>query len=542
MLTEIICDKFIQEKIVFKNGLNVVLGDEESSNSIGKSTLLLIIDFIFGGKEYITKKNGSVNALGHHEFKYSFKFDDERYYFTRGTENKNSVWICDDLYNKKTELTLDEYLEKLGKLYKLDTNIISLREMIAPFIRVWGKQASELYSKPLNAVDSENYELILGKFFKLYDKYYKYNEYKSKCTSLKKTKERIKYAEKSQVIPQLLKSTYKTAKSDANRLSDEISKLKSELIGNTSTFDSIVSNEILALKSKKDGYTRKRNIAIQHLELIDANLKLKGSIQHYELEQLLDYFPNINIKRLSEIDSFHGEISTILKSALDTRKKQLINELTELNSEISNIEHEISSKLSINEEDIPKYVIDKIQNLTLEKNKSEQVIEYYDIKKDAEDKLKTLTPELNKIVEDNIRDISRLINTTIQNIYSKIYSNSKIPPELTIEEKKYSYTSPTDTGTGSTHASLITFDLAIMKTTKLPLLIHDSLLLKQIENSAYEHIIDCYNIQNKQIFISTDNISKYNSRTQKIINNHSIISLSKDRRLFGIAWDEKKVD
>ena len=47
MLTEIICDKFIQEKIVFKNGLNVVLGDEESSNSIGKSTLLLIIDFIF---------------------------------------------------------------------------------------------------------------------------------------------------------------------------------------------------------------------------------------------------------------------------------------------------------------------------------------------------------------------------------------------------------------------------------------------------------------------------------------------------------------
>ena len=42
MLREIICDKFKEKKIEFHDGLNVVLGDEQGSNSIGKSTFLMI--------------------------------------------------------------------------------------------------------------------------------------------------------------------------------------------------------------------------------------------------------------------------------------------------------------------------------------------------------------------------------------------------------------------------------------------------------------------------------------------------------------------
>lgn len=38
MLKEIICSKFKQSKIEFHKGLNVILGDELGSNSIGKST------------------------------------------------------------------------------------------------------------------------------------------------------------------------------------------------------------------------------------------------------------------------------------------------------------------------------------------------------------------------------------------------------------------------------------------------------------------------------------------------------------------------
>ena len=72
MLKKIICDKFIENEIVFHNGLNVVLGDDIASNSIGKTTLLMIIDFIFGGNDYINKNKDVIENLGHHTFNFIF--------------------------------------------------------------------------------------------------------------------------------------------------------------------------------------------------------------------------------------------------------------------------------------------------------------------------------------------------------------------------------------------------------------------------------------------------------------------------------------
>ena len=46
MLYEIVCDKFKQNRIEFHNGLNVILGTNEGDNSIGKSSFLLIVDFV----------------------------------------------------------------------------------------------------------------------------------------------------------------------------------------------------------------------------------------------------------------------------------------------------------------------------------------------------------------------------------------------------------------------------------------------------------------------------------------------------------------
>ncbi len=39
--------------IQFKRGLNVILGKDDGAMSIGKSSTLLAIDFVFGGDTYI---------------------------------------------------------------------------------------------------------------------------------------------------------------------------------------------------------------------------------------------------------------------------------------------------------------------------------------------------------------------------------------------------------------------------------------------------------------------------------------------------------
>ena len=54
MLVEIMCDEFKDHgtprgRIQLHAGLNTVMGSSSGSNSIGKSTFLMIIDFVFGG-------------------------------------------------------------------------------------------------------------------------------------------------------------------------------------------------------------------------------------------------------------------------------------------------------------------------------------------------------------------------------------------------------------------------------------------------------------------------------------------------------------
>ena len=77
MLCEIYCEKFHQNRITFHEGLNTILGDKNGSNSIGKSTFLMIIDFVFGGKDYLNKSIDVQNNIKKHEICFTFLFSDK---------------------------------------------------------------------------------------------------------------------------------------------------------------------------------------------------------------------------------------------------------------------------------------------------------------------------------------------------------------------------------------------------------------------------------------------------------------------------------
>lgn len=69
MLYEIICDEFKEKQITFNNNLNVVLGDDIGTNSIGKSSFLMILDFVFGGNDYLLKSTDIQRNVGQHIIK-----------------------------------------------------------------------------------------------------------------------------------------------------------------------------------------------------------------------------------------------------------------------------------------------------------------------------------------------------------------------------------------------------------------------------------------------------------------------------------------
>src|SRR6476619_6253279 len=107
MLYEIICDKFMQNRVEFQAGLNTVLGDDYGSNSIGKSTFLMIVDFVFGGKDYVMKSSDIQRNIGNHELKFCFIFDKQKYFFSRNTNDLESVNKCNENYNILSNISLD---------------------------------------------------------------------------------------------------------------------------------------------------------------------------------------------------------------------------------------------------------------------------------------------------------------------------------------------------------------------------------------------------------------------------------------------------
>jgi len=95
MLSEISSDQFRVGAIQFHQGLNTVLGDKNATNSIGKTSLLLVIDFGFGGSSLIENSPDIVAELGDHDYFFSFEFDSESYCFRRGTRQPDVVYKCD---------------------------------------------------------------------------------------------------------------------------------------------------------------------------------------------------------------------------------------------------------------------------------------------------------------------------------------------------------------------------------------------------------------------------------------------------------------
>ena len=129
MLYEICCDQFYQKHIVFNPGLSVVLGTDTGDNSIGKSTFLLIVDYVFGGKAYAGATD-IINNVGPHDIYFSFIFNGEPFRFCRNSIHVPTVWKCNESYEKTEEIDLDDYCKWLDSKYDMALPELTFRDAV----------------------------------------------------------------------------------------------------------------------------------------------------------------------------------------------------------------------------------------------------------------------------------------------------------------------------------------------------------------------------------------------------------------------------
>ncbi len=533
MLVEIQCDKFRTQSITFHKGLNAILGDENATNSIGKSSLLMVIDFVYGGKTLLTYNKDIVEELGHHDYFMSFKFDEEIYRFRRGTYEPDIVYKCGVDYTPITPITIEQYTAFLKAAYEINIDDISFRSFVGLYLRVWGKENLNV-RKPLHIVQSMSGKNCVDNLIKTFGRYSTLKELTGNLKKKEEENKSLKSAIKNQIIPKINKRHYKDNEEKIDLLESEINDIKVHLAKYATNIAEVVNREILELKIQKDDLLETKLKIQSKLSRIKRNINENRHIKSKHFDGLIHFFPEINKEKLTNIEEFHSKVSKLLRIELLETEKEIEDQLSLINGELSEIDFKMAKSLT--SVDSPDQIIDRVYDISKSLYTAKNENTYYKNEDALKNDIKALKEELSNEKTTVINLLQKTINDKIKRIVTAVFSPVRKSPTIMLKESNYSYEVFEDTGTGTAYASLIVLDLAIFDLTIMPFIAHDSLLFKNIENDSVAELFKVYSGTEKQSFVAIDEVDKYGDKTSSLLRSNSVIQLDDKNVLYVKDW------
>lgn len=533
MLIEIRCEIFREQAITFHEGLNVVLGDSVATNSIGKSALLMVLDFVFGGETFLDHNKDVVYELGEHDYYFSFKFGDHSYFFRRGTYKPDLVYACNDKYEEEEPLSIEDYKAFLKTAYSLTDIDLTFRSIVSLFSRVWGKENLDV-KQPLHNFKSQKSSECITNIIKVFKQYDSIRVLSEDFKRKNEEKATISKAFKEGLIPKITKPQYKKNLTAISEIKNEIEDIKNNLAKYAINIAEVANKEIMELKVNKDKLLSEKLALDSRLARVRSDLSQNKSVRSKHLSPLIKYFPDIDLDRIEKVETFHSKITIILRKELKNSEIELSESLQGIITEIEKIDKKIASTISNIEN--PTLIVDRVYELSKSHTGVSSEIEYFEtdskIKTDLKTSKELLAAEKLRILEL----IENVVNDKTRRYVNKIYSEERRSPILHLGQNRYKFEVVEDTGTGKAYSNLILLDLAVLETTELPFLIHDSVLFKNIQNSAVAQLIDLYESTGKQTFIAIDEIEKYGKEAENKLTERKVVKLDNNNVLYIKDW------
>jgi len=533
MLKEISCDKFSNNPIIFNESFNVILGDSVATNSIGKSSFLMVIDFAMGGDSF-TKYNTDVpEELGHHYYYFKFLFQGKIHIFRRGTHRPEIVNRCNDKFEDIDTIDIDDYRAFLKTAYGLEDLDLSFRGIVSLFSRIWGKENLEP-KRPLDGHKQQSANDTLISILKLYGLYSTLQNLAADLVKKKSDKSALSSALKRSFIPKINKSKYKSNLSLISHINSEFEDIKRELATYATSMIKIASRQIADLKEAKDTLFRSKLLVDSRLARIKSSLSQNHPIKGKSFDLLKNFFPNVLEEKILQVEEFHSEIAVILRRELKSSEKELLAERDSVNSEIAKIDASLA--LILVDVENPGLIVDRVYDLSNTRKSAELENQYHDQEVELALQVKEIQQQLTIDRKKLLTQIEVKLNTELQKLSLRIYGAEKKSPYLTFTDSNYDFQIFEDTGTGKAYSNLILFDLAIFHTSRVPFLIHDSLLFKNIENQAVAKIVELYAASPKQTFIAIDEVQKYGEKAAQSMHDAAVLELSNTKVLYIKDW------
>lgn len=533
MLREIRCEKFRTGVVNFHPGLNVVLGDENATNSIGKSTLLMLVDFVFGGSTLLEWNEDVVTELGHHHYDFAFEFDGELHRFRRETITPEAVYVCDADYKVLAALKLDEFNALLKNAYGLAQPGQTFRAAVGLHLRVWGK-ANLIPDEPLHAFPKQKDKDCIDNLIKTYGKFEAIRERDDVARKADTDLKVIRAAAGKQLIPKVTKTGYAQAKVQIAGLERDLEDVRQNLASYATSLSAVINKEVLDLKERKDDLLQRRMTVAGRLQRVDRNLGGKRSLHGGNFQDLQRFFPEINTERLAEVEAFHDGVARILKEQLKQSREQLAEELKLIDLSIAGIDSEMAAALGSIEQ--PEALVDHVCKVALSLQTARASRDGYELEQAHVDALRKAREALAEVKERILTEIETSVNDGMREIVSEAVGEHRKSPRLSLDDASYNFEVFEDTGTGTAYFGLVLFDMAVFRATSLPAIAHDSVLFKNISNDSVANLIGLYAKMQKQSFIALDEIQKYGPAAAETLQRQSVIQLSDSAVLYNNDW------
>lgn len=519
-------------------GLSIIYGDvekpkdsNETSNSIGKTILLKIVNVVLGAKN---SGKDTIKGLSGYIIKAIVKHKSVNYNVDITIGDSKSYYINNEKF------TLTKYREKFDinrSLYNKQINLDKRKGLISSIAKNPNKDD---ISAILKLLYLDDIQVVFQKIKKLQDEIElisKYNSnYKDDINLLEK--EKFTFEMRKKQIDEKISSLNKRIQN--LKISQDISDISNK----RAQLDQIV-------KSKNELY-QINNIKISKYEEVinDSN----DSITFNEVKKVYDIakveIPEMINKKLAEIEKFYNslikdknEIYIKQISELKKKNKKLLEEIEQDSCELDEL-----SKI-IAENDSFKEAIKIYDNKTKEKLSIESKISEINGKLNQLNNTKEIKNNIDKYYAE-LGDIFEIYNSKINlyrefiyKIVEKVYGDERNPYlTINISDGSYKYKAlpikielsiDGDSGEGIGAAKLLLFDYLIMNYNKyLDILIEDSACFEGIDRRQVSNILKegiKLSVENKKQYIVS--LNKYLINNYEEIKKYIVMSLSENNTL-----------
>jgi hypothetical protein len=212
-------------------------------------------------------------------------------------------------------------------------------------------------------------------------------------------------------------------------------------------------------------------------------------------------------------------------------------QLERVTAEIAAIDDRLMQRLGALES--PGVVVDRVFDISTKLRAAKQENGYFDKMETLSTERRSKEEALSEKKDAVLKQLENTLNRTMREIVTSVFGQERKSPLIALSESNYRFEVFEDTGTGTAYSSLIVLDLAVFTTTDLPLLIHDSVLFKNIENKAVSNLLNVYLTKRRQSFIAIDEVDKYGETTASMLRERAAVQLADGNVLYIKDWRKR---